>query len=186
LGLPIKHEKTVLPTTIAELQGIQFDTAKMIMSIPEDKLARAKKLIDQILGAKKVTLRTIQSIAGLLNFFTKVIKCGRVFIRRLYDLTRGPAIPTRQIRVTFQARSDLRVWKCLLENFNGTCIISSINWDTPNWKIFSDASGEAYGVVLGDMWLQGEFPEEWKRKSIAIQELVPVYLAMIVWQKWFS
>ena len=35
LGLPIKHEKTVLPTTKAVLHGVLFDTEKMITGFPQ-------------------------------------------------------------------------------------------------------------------------------------------------------
>ncbi len=186
LGLPIKHSKTVHPTTSAELHGIWFDTDSMTMSVPPDKLKKALTLIDNLLQAQKTTLRGIQCLTGLLNFLTRVVKCGRVFLRRLYDLTKGPAIPTRIVRITEEARRDLRAWKVLLQNFNGTKIISPVNWSSPDWRIYSDASGLGFGAVFGSHWIQGSFPADWKDKSIALKELVPVYLAMLLWFKYFK
>ncbi len=185
LGLPIKHTKTVHPTTSAELHGIWFDTISMTMSIPPDKLCKALTLIDNLLQATKSTLRGIQCLTGLLNFLTRVIKCGRVFLRRLYDLTKGPSIPTRIVRITEEARRDLRAWKVLLQNFNGTKIISPVNWELPDWRLYSDASGSGFAAIFGSHWIQGTFPPEWKDMSIALKELVPVYLAMAIWFPFF-
>ncbi len=39
------------------------------------------------------------------------------------------------------------------------------------------------GAIYGHMWIQGEFPQSWLDKSIAIKELVPIYLSS---QKWAS
>ena len=186
LGIPIKNEKTVLPTTRAELHGILVDTDQMKMFVPDDKVKRAILLIDKIICAEKVTLRSLQSLAGLLNFLTKVIKSGRIFLRRLYWLTRGPPISTRKIRVTNEIRNDLNIWKYLLTHFNGSLIIKEINWNTPDFKIFSDASGNGYGAVCGDQWICGTFPDIWHDKAIAIKELVPIFLVMIIWHKMFE
>ncbi len=40
-----------------------------------------------------------------------------------------------------------------------------------------------FASVLGSNWLQGPFPEEWQKKSIAVREMVSVLLAMVVWYK---
>ncbi len=186
LGIPIKHEKTVHPSTEVELHGIWFDTVCMKMSVPLDKVVKAQALISNMLQAKKVTLRTLQSLNGLLNFLSRVIKCGRTFLCRLYDVTKGISISTRLVHITREARSDLRAWAVLLHHFNGTRIIKEIDWSAPDWKLFSDASGSGFAGVFGNLWFQGSFPDEWKEKSIAVRELVPVYYAMLLWNENFK
>ncbi|MCP3898344.1 MAG: hypothetical protein GY707_01270, partial [Desulfobacteraceae bacterium] len=68
----------------------------------------------------------------------------------------------------------------------GTRIIKPIDWTSPDWKVFSDASGSGFAAVFGNMWIQGTFPESWMNMSIAVKELVPVYLAMLLWHDKFK
>ena len=67
----IKKQKTVLPTTVAELHGLLVDTSKMQISLPRDKLVKAIGLIDSMYGKTSTTLHDLQSLLGLLNFCTK-------------------------------------------------------------------------------------------------------------------
>ena len=54
IGLPIKHEKTVLPSTSVELHGILINSITMTLSIPPDKLLKANELINSIYRCKSV------------------------------------------------------------------------------------------------------------------------------------
>ena len=73
IGIPIKVDKTVYPTTTLTFLGLEIDTF-------------TKK-------RKKVTLKELQSLIGLLNFACAVVKTGRAFLRRLIDLTIGLRSP---------------------------------------------------------------------------------------------
>ena len=66
----------------------------------------------------KVTLEELQSFIGLLNFACSIIKPGRVFLRRLIDLTIGVLRPTYFIRLTLEVKKDLRIWQQFLTSFN--------------------------------------------------------------------
>jgi hypothetical protein len=71
--VPIANEKTEGPTTILEYLGLTIDTQNMVVKIPTDKV---KELLDQIktvASAKKVTLKQLQSLCGLLAFCTKAL-----------------------------------------------------------------------------------------------------------------
>ena len=51
--------------------------------------------------------------------------------------------------------------------------------------MFTDASGWGCGGHWGDEWFQLEWPHEWREKSIAVKEMVPVVIACAVWcQQW--
>ncbi len=74
------------------------------------------------------------------------------------------------------------MWRFFLQNYNSKPITHRIDWSTQaDFKFFSDASGSGYAAVLGAKWIQGRFPESWIPKSIAIKELVPIYLAYRLW-----
>ena len=72
--------------------------------LPPDKLVKSQDLISGFLRRRKVTLREIQSLTGLLNFACSVVVPGRAFLRRLIDLTIGIRHPHFLIRLTRKVR----------------------------------------------------------------------------------
>ena len=187
LGIPVNHDKTIEPTTRAELHGILFDTNTMEMSLPPEKICKALELIDEMCSLKKVTIAQIQSIVGYLNFCCKIIPSGRPFLRRLIDMTKGSQPKWFKVRMTRSVRSDLHVWRDFLQEFNGKVLIDQQIWShsTP-LEVFSDASKFAYSGIFGREWFYGCIPTSWMHLNIAIKEFIPVYLAMRLWQNEFS
>ena len=100
LNVPLAKEKTVAPTTIIEYLGLTIDTGKMIVKIPEHKISELKDKSMFVMGNSKVTLRTLQSLAGSLAFCTKALPAGRAFSRRIYAATSKAKNPHHFIRVT--------------------------------------------------------------------------------------
>ena len=104
LNIPLRTDKTVYPTTRVSLHGIEVDTAQMQMRLPHDKLLDARLKIDSVYRRKKVSLRQLQSLIGTLSFACKVIVPGRVFLRRVIDLTCGVHNQEHLIRLNVEAR----------------------------------------------------------------------------------
>jgi hypothetical protein len=73
LGIPMAPDKTVGPSTSLSFAGIELDTIKMEARLPLDKLEKATNLISEFLQHKKVTLKEVQSLCGLLNFACAVV-----------------------------------------------------------------------------------------------------------------
>ena len=100
LGIPMAPDKTVGPSTVLSFAGIELDTVHSEARLPRDKIMRFASLLSDYLKRKKVTLRELQSLIGLLNFACSVVLPGRAFLRRLIDLTIGIARPQHFIRLT--------------------------------------------------------------------------------------
>ena len=66
--------------------------------------------------AKKVTLKQLQSLIGLLNFACNVVSPGRTFCRRLINATIGVDKSYFKIRVTKSIKADLNVWLQFLQS----------------------------------------------------------------------
>ncbi|CAG2238307.1 unnamed protein product [Mytilus edulis] len=66
-GVPLAEDKTVQPTEILTFLGIEFDTLKMEMRLPGEKLTNLKQTLQLFLHSKKVTLRQLQSLIGCLT-----------------------------------------------------------------------------------------------------------------------
>ena len=112
-------EKTVGPENVLAFAGIELDTLRMEARLPLDKTEKCKTLVSTFLRRKKVTLREIQSLIGLLNFACSVVVPGRAFLRRLIDLTRGVKSPHHFIRLNKSSKADLVLWQSFLDDFNG-------------------------------------------------------------------
>ena len=119
VGVPIKEEKTQLPTTIITIYGVEIDSNQMVARLPPDKLSKIKDWLLRLKRKKKVTLRELQSLLGLLNFACSVIIPGRAFLRRLFDLIKGQTNPHFYIKLTAEARADLQAWYEFVLHFNG-------------------------------------------------------------------
>ena len=82
LGVPVAAEKTVGPSPALIFLGLEIDTVKMSIRIPQDKLGMLRDKLIYLLSRKKVTLKDLQSLTGVLNFCSRAIPAGRAFSRR--------------------------------------------------------------------------------------------------------
>lgn len=68
LGIPMAPEKTVGPSTVLPFAGRELDTVSSQARLPHDKFMRCTSMLSDYLKHKKVTLRELQSLIGLLYF----------------------------------------------------------------------------------------------------------------------
>ena len=80
LGIPIAPEKTCGPATTLSFAGIELDSVSFEARLPLDKIDKCLSLIASFLTRKKVTLKEIQSLTGMLNFACSVVVPGRAFL----------------------------------------------------------------------------------------------------------
>lgn len=125
--------------------GIELDTLKVEARLPPDKLVKCRTLIEDFFGRKKVTLKEMQSLIGLLNFTCSVIVPGRTFLRRLINLTVGIRRPSYFIRLPREVKADLRIqWLEILQSYNGKSFFLDYIWlsrSSSKLHLYTDASG---------------------------------------------
>ena len=143
-------EKTCGPSTTLSFAGIELDSLLLEARLPIDKISKCKTLISEFLHRKKVTLKDVQSLTGLLNFACSVISLGRAFLRRLIDLTLGIRSPIHYIRLNREVKADLRLWLSFLSNFNGRSFFLEDEWlSSSKLNLFTDASGSlGFGAII--------------------------------------
>ncbi|KAK6175768.1 hypothetical protein SNE40_014161 [Patella caerulea] len=183
LAVPIKSSKTVLPTNKITIYGIEVDSQDMIFRLPEDKVVKIRQALQDSLTRNKISFKQLQSLLGLLNFATLVVVPGRVFLRRLYDLTIGVKKNYYMIRLTNAAKADLKVWYRFMQSFNGRCMFSNDAWvGSDHIKLFSDAAqSKGYAAVLGSQWFYGSWPSGMESLNISVLELFPIVLTIEHW-----
>ena len=91
----------------------------MELRLPKEKLSEIKDRLTIILNSRKLKLREIQSVIGLLNFSCQVVVPGRAFRRRLIDATCNVKKAWHRVRITKAMKKDLSVWLEFLENYIG-------------------------------------------------------------------
>ena len=79
LGIPQEPSKLEVQTTWLMFLGIEVDTEAMQLRLPSKKLSRLRSLLDIVAGKKAISKRELQSLVGLLQHATKVVKPGCSF-----------------------------------------------------------------------------------------------------------
>lgn len=185
LGVPIKGEKTEGPSTTLIFLGIELDTVNMEARLPEEKIVKIQNALHSAKRRKKMTLRELQSLIGLLNFACCVVVPGRAFLRRLIALTRGVSKPHFRIRMNSQARLDLNAWCEFIDNFNGKSMFINDDWQNSHkLNLYTDAAGRfGYGAVFGTKWFYGTWEDLSLQQdyNITFKELFPIVIAVETW-----
>lgn len=95
----IAPDKICGPGTTLSFAGIELHSVSFEARLPLENIDKCVGLISDFLTRKKVTLKEIQSLTGLLNFACSVVVPGRAFLHRLIDLTIGITSPFHCIRI---------------------------------------------------------------------------------------
>ena len=183
LGIPMSKEKTFMPATTMTFLGIELDSITFEARLPLEKLDKCKNLINEALCKKKLTLKELQQLTGLLNFACQVIVPGRAFLRRLINLSIGLTKPYQHVRITDEVRNDLKSWLTFLNMFNGKVLFDYGPWISSDcMHLFTDASGtKGFGAIFKPHWFFGKWPLDWHSRSISFLELYPIMASLCVW-----
>ena len=65
IGISIKQAKTVLPTAVLTIYGIEIDYVAMESRLPVDKLERLKLLLDSTCNRKRSVFVTFSLLLGV-------------------------------------------------------------------------------------------------------------------------
>ena len=87
LGVPLAFEKLIGPVTCIVCLGIEIDSIEQIVKLPADKLSELMSMLDFWCNRRKCMKRELLSLIGKLCFAAKVVRPGRIFLRRLIDLS---------------------------------------------------------------------------------------------------
>ena len=180
LGFLVAEEKTEGPASVLTFLGIEIDTLRQQVRLPEDKLLR---LTATITGWMKQSAeptprssarkRDLLSRLGLLHHAATVVRPGRAFLRSLHDAAATVRELDHRVHLNCAARADLAWWHSFLTTWNGISIMPPTNLPL---VLVSDAWG--CGAFHENCWFQLEWPGS---VTIASKELVPIVVAATLW-----
>ena len=182
LGFPIAQEKLEGPTTEITFLRIEIDTDALVLCLPGRKLASLKALISSWKDHRSCRKVELQSLAGKLQHTCKVVRPGRSFLRRVFQLLKGTHHAHHHIWINWALRSDLAWWDLFLESWNGVSMLRPVRLLVADHHLYSDASG-GFGCVAiwSSLWLQFTSPQSYYGVAIAPKELIPIVMACLVW-----
>ena len=182
LKVPVAPEKLEGPGTKLKFLGIELNTEEMSLRLPAEKLAELRMLVASWLGKRFCTVKELESLVGKLQHASKVIRPGRTFMRRMFELLRGARRGQRFVRLNTPIKSDLQWWHLFMAHWNGVAMMTNLSQGASGPHLYSDASGTfGCGAWWGDKWFQLPWPQENGYSSIAQKELLPIVLACILW-----
>ena len=85
LGFSINWKKVVDPSQVLVFLGIEIDTVKLELRLPEDKLMQLKDELASFMQSRRASKHQLQSLVGKLNWAAAVVYGGRVFLRRIIN-----------------------------------------------------------------------------------------------------
>lgn len=201
LGFQVAWSKCSSPSTRCTFLGVLIDSGDMTMSLPQQKLHKLITEIKFFHGRSRATVKQLRRLCGILSYASRVIRGGRTFSRRIIDHLKGLSPSTKRVRLTRQFHQDIQWWDSWASEFNGQASMIAHNYGS-GLSICSDSSMKGYGVVHGTRWCAGHFNADSTPKaitplreehyhwvnldvghslSINILELVPIWLACVLW-----
>ena len=83
LGVPIEPSKLEGPSQCLSFLGIEVDMVTLQLRLPQEKVLKLCEKLQSCIHSRSLTKRDLQSLVGMLQFATKVVRPGRPFLRRL-------------------------------------------------------------------------------------------------------
>ena len=149
LGLNESLKKAEPPNTKITYLGVQFDSLKMTMSVPPEKITEIKSEIG--LWVKKTTIskKDLQSLLGKLFWVAKVVRNARPFMGRLLAQLRTMTNlkDGKKVKLLEETRKDILWWNTYLDRFNG---ISMIVNEDPIPLSYEQLLDDPHGLCAGD------------------------------------
>ena len=183
LNTPIKPSKVEGPTTSLTFLGIHLDTISVEANITNERKQALLQELTLLRARHKCTKRELLSLIGKLLFSCKILPAGRIFLRRLIDLTTTVKQLHHHIRITTNARLDMQWWLDFLPSWSGKTLILDSHWTcSTTMQLFTDASGTiGWGAYWSGRWLQGRWSEAQLHMDITWKELYVIVMAVHTW-----
>ena len=197
VGFPVALEKTEWASTMITFLGLLINTMNGTVSIPIDKVERAKNMISRLMSKHKMTIHEVQKLCGYLNFLCRAIVPGRSFTTRMYAPLRirnkqGQLLKKHHhVKITAEMKMDMNVWMGFLETplaYSRPFIDFSDEWTPEEMNWYTDAAKNSklgFGGYCNQSYMYGIWGEfiDIHDPSIEFLELYAVTIGVKLWLK---
>lgn len=180
LGFMTNPDKSHLePTQTLDHLGLTINTKTMTLSVPKTKIRNIRREAQKIVNKGSTSLRNLASFIGKALATTAAIFPARLMTRQLVALknaamTRPGTTWNSTVFINAAAAANLQWWITQLKTWNGTSWVQS----KTQLDIYTDASDQGWGIVIGHQSWSGTWSETERQKHINWKELQTVLLAV--------
>ena len=182
MGVPLAKEKIVGPVHNLTYLGIGINSNDLTIEITKERYEETMSLLPRWLQRRTCTKRELLSLIGKLSFVCKIVRPGRIFLRRLIDLSKTVQELHLHVTLNSEARADIHWWHAFLPSWSRISIILDPQRVlSSDIKLFTDASDRGFGAIFNKAWIQGAWNDERSSKSIDYRELFAIVAAALTW-----
>ena len=182
LGVPLAPNKVIGPTKCLTYLGIEIDSSAFMIRLPSEKFHELISELSSWRNRKSCTKRELLSCIGKLSFAAKVVKPGRMFLRRLITLSTSVTELNHHIYLNASARADIHWWLNFLPSWNGISLIQEEPITADTLALYTDASGTlGFGAIFDLQWFSCPWPDHFLHHHINVKELFAVLAALFTW-----
>ena len=182
LGIPLAEDKIEGPVLKLIFLGITINSRDMTIEVPQEKYIDSMDLLRRWQGKRTCTKRELKSLIGKLGHICKVVRPGRMFSRRLIDLSTTVRQMHHHISLNREARADIQWWIDFLPHWTAKSVIPpSLKIFSTDLLLYTDASDIGFGALFGTKWIQGAWPKTDVKISIDYRELFAITAATLTW-----
>ena len=195
INFPVSEEKTYWGTTQLSFLGLLINMVLYQILIPREKVQLAQDIIMDMLArvSKKKTLKELQRLCGILNFFDKCIIPARTFTRRLYAKTaqkERTLKPGHHIAIDREMRLDLELWLRFFKHptvFSRKITDFDKTYQAEDIHMYSDSSRNPLlgcGGVCQSDWFSQQWDKEFMEKFLPSIEYLELYAVAVMVVNW--
>ena len=182
LDIPLAEDKIEGPIPRIIYLGIIINSMDMSIEVPEEKYVDSMTLLKKWKNRRTCTKRQLKSLIGKLGHIAKVVRPGRMFSRRLIDLSKTVKRMHHHITLNKEARADIQWWLDFLPHWTSkTMIPPSLKIYSTDLKLHTDASDIGFGAIMGTEWICGSWDTSLPKTSIDYRELFAITAAALTW-----
>lgn len=183
LGLEVNWAKVEQPETVMTFLGVEINTVKRTLALPEKKLQEVRVLLFNWSFRKSATKKDLQKLVGKLNWCARVVTGGRTFLRNIINCMCKVKQTNHHVRLSASARSDLAWWCKALDLFHGYTGFTCDN-TVPSFEFSTDSCLKGAGGHFKNKWFYISWEEdlpEFASSHINVLELKTVEIAAELW-----
>lgn len=186
LGFAISWSKVCGPTQNITFLGINIDTVRMLLSLPQEKVEDFMLLLNKFTGMKRASKKQLQSLAGGLNWASSIVAGGRVYLRRILDTIQKLRAQNHKTLLSQEFHLDLQWWLTYLPLFNGRAIVPQ---HRQTHVVTMDACVMGSGYFWDGRWGYVHYPTDFPQSQdlhINIKEVMSAVFAAREWAPLWS
>ena len=181
LGFAINWKKVDDPCKDIIFLGTRLNSIDLSVSLPANKLSELYVLLEDFSTRKRASKKQLQSLAGRLNWASRVVRGGRSYLRRVLNTMNAIKLPHHKARLSESFCKDINWWLNYLRVFNGKRMFSYTTICEP---VYVDACNTGAGFAFANDWGYINWDCDWPDVShlhINFKEVMAIVAAARRW-----